>query len=83
VIFSEIWPEELGFYNKPAGKAQLGDLIWRCYKVCGHERTVVTLDRLKEAGFREATRSGCSIGIDDMIIPKEKTHEIGGPEADQ
>ena len=76
VIFSEIWPDELGFYNKVAGKSQLGDLIWRCYKVCGHERTVVTLDRLKEAGFREASRSGCSIGIDDMIIPKEKQQEI-------
>jgi DNA-directed RNA polymerase subunit beta' len=76
VVFSEIWPEELGFYNKVAGKSQLGDLIWRCYKVCGHERTVVTLDKLKEAGFREATQSGCSIGIDDMIIPKEKGQEI-------
>jgi DNA-directed RNA polymerase subunit beta' len=76
VIFSEIWPEELGFYNKVCGKAQLGDLIWRCYKTVGHDRTVVTLDRLKEAGFREATRSGCSIGIDDMVIPKEKQQEI-------
>ena len=76
ILFSEIWPLELGFYNKVCGKAQLGDLIWRCYKTVGHERTVVTLDRLKEAGFREATRSGCSIGIDDMIIPKEKSQEI-------
>jgi len=76
IIFSEIWPLELGFYNKVCGKAQLGDLIWRCYKTVGHERTVVTLDRLKEAGFREASRSGCSIGIDDMIIPKEKSQEI-------
>ncbi|MFM1767640.1 MAG: polymerase, beta prime subunit [Verrucomicrobiota bacterium] len=76
VIFSEIWPEELGFPNKVVGKSQLGDLIWRCYKVCGHERTVQTLDKLKEAGFREATRAGVSIGIDDMIIPKEKSQEI-------
>jgi len=76
VIFSEIWPEELGLYNKAAGKSQLGDLIWRCYKTAGHEKTVVMLDKLKELGFREATRSGCSIGIDDMIIPKEKTQEI-------
>ncbi len=76
VIFSEIWPDELGFYNKSCGKAQLGDLIWRCHKVCGHERTVVTLDKLKEAGFREASKSGTSIGIDDMIIPKEKQQEI-------
>ncbi len=76
VIFSEIWPDELGFFNKVVGKSQLGDLIWTCYKVCGHEKTVIMLDRLKELGFRSATRSGCSIGIDDMIIPKEKDQEI-------
>jgi DNA-directed RNA polymerase subunit beta' len=76
VIFSEIWPDELGFFNKVAGKSQLGELIWTCYKVCGHEKTVIMLDRLKELGFRSATRSGCSIGIDDMIIPKEKDQEI-------
>jgi DNA-directed RNA polymerase subunit beta' len=76
VMFSEIWPAELGLFNKAAGKTQLGDLIWRCYKSCGHEKTVVMLDKLKELGFREATKSGCSIGIDDMIIPKEKEHEI-------
>ena len=29
------------------------------------------LDKLKELGFREATKSGVSIGIDDMIMPKE------------
>ena len=76
VIFSEIWPEELGLFNKAAGKTQLGDLIWRCYKNAGHEKTVIMLDKLKELGFREATKSGCSIGIDDMIIPKEKGQEI-------
>src|SRR5437667_454585 len=76
VVFSEIWPEELGFPNRVIGKSQLGDLIWRCYKVCGHEKTVATLDRLKELGFREATKAVVSIGIDDMIIPKEKGQEI-------
>jgi len=72
VIFSEVWPEELGFFNKVAGKNELGDIIWNCYKVCGHEKTIVALDKLKELGFREATRAGVSIGIDDMIVPKEK-----------
>ena len=76
VFFSEIWPEELGFPNLVVGKSQLGNLIWKCYKICGHEKTVTTLDNLKEAGFREATRAGVSIGIDDMIIPKEKNQEI-------
>jgi DNA-directed RNA polymerase subunit beta' len=76
VIFSEIWPDELGFPNKPVKKSELGDLIWRCYKVCGHEKTVTMLDKLKEVGFREATKAGVSIGIDDMIIPEEKDQEI-------
>jgi DNA-directed RNA polymerase subunit beta' len=76
VMFSEIWPPELGFPNKVMGKSQLGELIWNCYKICGHEKTVTTLDKLKEIGFYEATRAGVSIGIDDMIIPKEKNQEI-------
>ena len=76
VIFSEIWPKELGFPNLPIGKAKLGDLILNCYKVCGHERTVVTLDKLKEIGFEQATKAGVSIGIDDMIIPEAKSKEI-------
>ncbi len=76
VVFSEVWPEELGFPNRQIGKGQLGDLIWNCYKLCGHDRTIVTLDKLKELGFREATQAGVSIGIDDMIIPKEKGQEI-------
>jgi DNA-directed RNA polymerase subunit beta' len=76
IIFSEIWPEELGFPNKSVKKSELGDLIWRCYKACGHEKTVAMLDKLKELGFREATKAGVSIGIDDMIIPKEKDQEI-------
>ncbi len=72
VLFNQIWPVELGFYNKVAGKKQLSDIIWRCYKAVGQARTVETLDKLKELGFREATRAGASIGINDMIIPKEK-----------
>ena len=76
VLFSEIWPPEMGFPNKSVKKSELGDLIWNCYKICGHEKTVIMLDKLKELGFREATKAGVSIGIDDMIIPKEKEQEI-------
>lgn len=72
VIFNQIWPSALGFYNKVCGKKQLSDIIWRCYQVAGQQGTVETLDRLKEMGFRAATRAGISIGVSDMIIPKEK-----------
>jgi len=76
VIFNQIWPKELGFFNKAAGKKQLSDIIWRCYQIAGPAVTVDTLDKLKELGFREATRAGISIGIEDMIIPKRKESEL-------
>src|SRR5437588_5906517 len=76
VIFNQIWPKELGFFNRAAGKKQLSDIIWRCYQVAGPAATVATLDKLKELGFTEATRAGISIGISDMIIPKEKQVEL-------
>jgi DNA-directed RNA polymerase subunit beta' len=76
VIFNEIWPNAMGFFNKAAGKKQLTDIIWRCYQVSGQQGTVETLDRLKELGFTWATKAGVSIGINDMIIPKEKQTEL-------
>ena len=72
VIFNQIWPEKVGFYNKKCGKKQLGEIISRCYQLCGHEVTVKVLDDMKQIGFRYATKAGISIGMDDMIIPDEK-----------
>src|SRR5437667_2050242 len=76
VVFNEIWPKQLGFFNKPAGKKQLSDIIWRCYQIAGPAETVAKLDKLKEHSFTEATKAGISIGISDMIIPKEKQTEL-------
>jgi DNA-directed RNA polymerase subunit beta' len=73
VIFNTIWPRELGFVNFAVPKGKLGDLILETYKSVGRERTVEMLDDLKELGFRTAMMAGLSIGIDDMIIPQQKT----------
>jgi DNA-directed RNA polymerase subunit beta' len=72
VRFNEIWPDGMGFINHTVGKKQMSDVIWRCYQVAGQKGTVETLDALKNLGFREASRSGCSVGIVDMVIPEEK-----------
>ena len=66
----------LAFSTRPRARSRLSDIIWRCYQVAGQQKTVETLDRLKELGFREATKAGISIGISDMIIPKEKEIEL-------
>lgn len=77
VIFNSIFPRSLGFINQPIAKSKLGDLIINTYKVAGKKTAVDTLDKLKELGFKEAMRAGLSIGIDDMIIPTDKTKIIG------
>ena len=72
IIFNTIWPSELGFFNETVKKGQLGDLILKTYKYCGREASIPVLDALKETGFRIATKAGISIGVNDMIYPKEK-----------
>ena len=78
VIYNEIWPPEIGFYNNQVTKKAFAEMIWHCFSGVGHEKTVEILDRLKEMGFREATRSGLSIGMRDMIIPDEKKSIVDG-----
>ncbi|MGJ8676568.1 MAG: DNA-directed RNA polymerase subunit beta' [Akkermansiaceae bacterium] len=76
VRFNEIWPSGLGFINFNVGKKQIGDIIWRCYQCAGQAGTVLVLDELKTLGFKEAMRSGISIGIIDMVVPEEKGPEL-------
>ena len=76
VLFNEIWPKGVGFFNKACGKKQISDVIFRTYQAAGHLATVETLDLMKDLGFLWAMRAGVSVGIKDMIIPKEKHLEI-------
>ena len=43
-----------------------------CNQNLGLEVTVGMLDRIKSLGFKYATRSGLSVGLDDMVIPASK-----------
>ncbi len=72
VFFNAIWPQELGFINFSVPKKKLGELILNTYKTTGKPSAIATLDRLKEMGFKYATKAGISIGMEDMIIPPEK-----------
>ena len=72
VLFSEIVPTELPFQNRDMKKKALSELVFESYRQAGLSTTVAFLDRLKEFGFRNATRGGVSIGIEDLEIPVEK-----------
>jgi DNA-directed RNA polymerase subunit beta' len=74
VLLYEIIPEEIPFdiINKVMNKKELAGLIDYCYRSCGDKTTVLLADRLKDLGFKYATKSGLSISINDMVIPETK-----------
>ncbi|MCP4582371.1 MAG: DNA-directed RNA polymerase subunit beta' [candidate division Zixibacteria bacterium] len=72
IIFNEIVPNELGFYNEIANKSNLEKLVSRAYNVLGMAPTAQFLDRLKSLGFEYATLGGITIGVDDLVVPGEK-----------
>src|SRR5881275_3190191 len=75
-LLNEIVPESLRFVNQELKKKEVTSLVGRCYNALGNEATVHFLDELKDLGFRYATLSGLSIGIDDMHIPSSKERHI-------
>jgi DNA-directed RNA polymerase subunit beta' len=60
------------YINGLLKKKGVGQLVNYCYLRFGLEVTVKMLDEIKSLGFKYATRSGLSIGIDDMVIPDNK-----------
>jgi DNA-directed RNA polymerase subunit beta' len=72
VIFNNSLPDEIPFINGLLKKKGLQQLVQYSYLRNGLALTVSMLDGLKDLGFLYATKSGLSIGIDDLVIPKEK-----------
>src|SRR5471032_723653 len=72
VILNQNLVKEMPFVNGLLKKKGLQQLVQSCYLKFGLEKTVEMLDSLKNLGFTYATKSGLSIGIDDLVIPKEK-----------
>ncbi len=72
VIFNQIVPKEVGFFNELMNKKRLVQIIATVFRKVGNLQTAEFLDKLKEIGFRYATYGGLSVGLDDVIVPKEK-----------
>jgi DNA-directed RNA polymerase subunit beta' len=71
-ILNDALPEGMPYVNGLLKKKGIGQLINYCYLNLGLEVTVKTLDKVKDLGFTYATRSGLSVGLDDMVIPDSK-----------
>ncbi len=72
VIFNDILPEGMPYYNTNLDKGKLKRIVSDCYHILGRPSTVLLLDHLKDLGFHEATLSGLSFSANDLKIPPSK-----------
>ncbi|WP_236721318.1 DNA-directed RNA polymerase subunit beta'' [Trichormus sp. NMC-1] len=64
--------EKMIFRNVVVNKSQLRNLISWAFTHYGTARTAVMADKLKDLGFRYATKAGVSISVDDLMVPPSK-----------
>ncbi len=83
-LLYEIVPPELpfGLVNQPMGRKAISNLINACYRNVGLKETVMFADQLMYRGFHESTVAGASIGVDDFVIPEDKTSIIESAESE-
>jgi DNA-directed RNA polymerase subunit beta' len=82
VLFNDCLPAGMAFYDLPLTGKNLSRIIADCYRQLGRGETIALLDRVKELGFREATRSGLSFATADLRAPEGKAALLARKEAE-
>ncbi|MCC6716124.1 MAG: DNA-directed RNA polymerase subunit beta', partial [Gammaproteobacteria bacterium] len=74
-LLAGLLPEGMPFelVNRDLNKKAISNLINSCYRRKGLKDTVIFADQIMYTGFHHATRAGVSIGVDDMVVPGEKS----------
>ncbi|MCA9383202.1 DNA-directed RNA polymerase subunit beta' [Candidatus Dojkabacteria bacterium] len=72
LVFNDALPEEYGFVNRQLGKKDVAKISADILERYGREEAVQYLDRIETFGFKYATTSGVTVGMDDFVISPEK-----------
>ncbi len=80
VLFNDILPHGMPFYNYSLNKKNIGGVVSDCHKLLGKGSTLRLLDDIKELGFKSATRAGMSFSKSDMKVPERKPEIIAKAE---
>ncbi|MCH8100764.1 MAG: DNA-directed RNA polymerase subunit beta' [Proteobacteria bacterium] len=83
-LLSDILPKGIEFIhiNQKMTKKAISNVINVCYRQLGLKKTVIFADQLMYMGFRQATKAGISIGVNDMIVPENKQEILAVAEAE-
>jgi DNA-directed RNA polymerase subunit beta' len=79
-IFNDTLPADFPFVNYGVGKKQLSLIVNSLAETYPKVQVAAALDALKDAGFHWATRSGVTIGIEDVVAPPNKAAILDGYE---
>ena len=80
IIFNQSLPVDYKFVNKEISKKELISIIAECIGRFPQNVVIEMLDNIKQAGFQYSTRSGLTIGIDDINVPPEKAKILSSVE---
>ncbi|MBM2817754.1 MAG: DNA-directed polymerase subunit beta', DNA-directed polymerase subunit beta', partial [Parcubacteria group bacterium] len=72
ILFNSILPDDYHYENKEITKKVMSGIVDDIINIYGIEKVPDVLDRIKAFGFKYATLSGISWGIDDIKIPEKK-----------
>jgi len=72
VLFNELLPADYPFINEPLFKKRQAAIVNDLAERYPMVTVAQTLDKLKDAGFHWATRSGVTIAISDVVVPPNK-----------
>jgi DNA-directed RNA polymerase subunit beta' len=71
ILFNEVLPEGFDFQNETMDSKNVKKMINKIVDIYG-DKASETLDKIKDLGFKFATKSGITWGMDDLIVPVEK-----------
>ena len=80
-LFNEALPADYPYVNETVGKKQLGKIVNDMAERYQKVDVARTLDRLKDIGFRWATRSGVTVSISDIQTPASKPEILAAYDA--
>ena len=81
-LLSQILPPGMPFemVNRVLTKKAISQLVNTSYRKLELKDTVIFSDQLMYTGFKYSTRAGVSIGVEDMVVPEDKSDIIGKAE---
>jgi len=72
IMFNDLLPADYPFINELTPKKRQGAIVNDLAERYSMTQVAATLDRLKDAGFYWATRSGVTLAMSDVAVPDEK-----------